>query len=127
MIYGVFFNFLGSFLKKTYVHLVRAKYLLYLYRNNHHMSISNILSVSNFRSNIYNAIKEVISKSMALKITSKGGNVIIIPEEEYNSMKETFHLMKSPVNSLRLQAGIDSLNRGKAISKTIEELENLTD
>lgn len=89
------------------------------------MFISDILTVSNFRSNISNVIKEVISKSMALKITSKGGNVVILPEEEYNSMKETFHLMKNPVNASRLQEGIDSLNSGKAIKKTVEDIDGL--
>lgn len=91
------------------------------------MYISDILTASNFRSNIYNAIKDVVSNSRILKITSKGGNVVILPEEEYNAMKETFHLMKNPVNASRLQEGMDSLNRGKSISKTIEELDELTD
>lgn len=89
------------------------------------MLVSDIFTVSHFRSNIYKSIKEVIAKSMALKITSKGGNVVVIPEDEYNSMKETFHLMKNPANAERLQAGIDNLNRGKSISKSMEDIEKL--
>ena len=91
------------------------------------MYISDILTASNFRSNIYNAIKDVVSKSRILKITSKGGNVVILSEDEYNAMKETFHLMKNPINASRLQEGIDSLNKGKSVTLTMEELDKLTD
>ncbi len=91
------------------------------------MYISDILTASNFRSNIYNAIKDVVSKSKVLKITSKGGNVVILPEDEYNAMKETFHLMKNPINASRLQEGINSLNKGKSVTLTMEELDKLTD
>ena len=89
------------------------------------MFFNDILTASSFRSNLFNIIKDVIGGSKALKITSKAGNVVIIPEDEYSSMKETFHLMSSPANAIRINQGISDLESGNTITKTLEELDGL--
>ena len=91
------------------------------------MAFSNILTASYFRSNLYRSIREIVSNSDILKVTSKGGNVVIISEEEFNSMNETLHLMKSPKNAERMQQGIDSLERGEGKVLTMDELDILID
>ena len=58
-----------------------------------------IKSISTFRSNIFNYIKMVIGDNTPLKVKSKSGTVVILSEEDYNSMQETFYLLKSPKNA----------------------------
>lgn len=56
-------------------------------------------SISTFRSNIFNFIKMVIGDNTPMKVSSKSGNVVILSEEDYNAMQETFYLLKSPKNA----------------------------
>jgi antitoxin YefM len=46
----------------------------------------------------------------------KGKDMVVMSKEEYESMQETFHLMKSPKNANRLLSAIekDQANLGKA-------------
>lgn len=41
----------------------------------------------------------VIGDNTPLKVKSKSGTVVILSEEDYNSMQETFYLLKSPKNA----------------------------
>ena len=85
----------------------------------------DFISASSFRSNLFQTIKDVVSKNVPVKITSKSGNVVLIPEEDYNAMQETFHLLKSPSNAKRLQDAIESLNSGSGINKDMNDLDQL--
>ena len=64
-------------------------------------------SISTFRSNIFNYIKMVIGDNTPLIVKSKSGNVVILSEEDYNAMQETFYLLKSPKNA---QVLLDRIN-----------------
>ena len=59
----------------------------------------DIKSISTFRSNIFNYVKMVIGDNTPLKVKSKSATVVILFEENYNSMQETFYLLKSPKNA----------------------------
>ena len=70
-------------------------------------------SISTFRSNIFNYVKMVIGDNNPIKVKSKSGNVVIISEEDYNAMQETFHLLKSPKNAQILLDRIEDFNRNE--------------
>lgn len=84
----------------------------------------NLLTASSLRSNLYNIIKDIVSTSKPIKVTSKGGNVVILSEDDYNSMQETFHLLKSPVNAMRLMESKAELEKGAGKILSPEDLED---
>lgn len=43
----------------------------------------------------------------------KGHDVVLISKDEYNSMQETFHLLRSPKNAERLLKAIEADKAGK--------------
>ncbi|MBO8093807.1 MAG: type II toxin-antitoxin system prevent-host-death family antitoxin [Prosthecochloris sp.] len=49
-------------------------------------------------------------------------NVVVIPFDEYNSMKETSYLLSSRANAERLHESIKQLREGKLVEKDIDEL-----
>ena len=49
----------------------------------------------------------VIGDNTPLIVKSKSGNVVILSEEDYNAMQETFYLLKSPKNA---QVLLDRIN-----------------
>ena len=70
-------------------------------------------SISTFRSNIFNFIKMVIGDNAPMKVSSKGGNVVILSEEDYNAMQETFYLLKSPKNAQILLDRLEDFQANK--------------
>ena len=56
---------------------------------------------------------EVCDSRDALHITRRNArSVVMISEQEYASIMETFHLLKSPSNAKRLLRSIEEANRG---------------
>jgi len=70
-------------------------------------------SISTFRNNIFNFIKMVIGDNTPMKVSSKGGNVVILSEEDYNAMQETFYLLKSPKNAQILLDRLEDFQANK--------------
>lgn len=50
------------------------------------------INVTNFIKNIYKLLEQTIRYNEPSKISTKNGNVIIISEEDYNSMIETLYI-----------------------------------
>jgi antitoxin YefM len=44
---------------------------------------------------------------------SKGEGLVLLSKSEYNSMEETFHLLKSPKNAERLLLAVEQDKKGK--------------
>ena len=56
-----------------------------------------LMNVTNARKNLYKLIEEVNSTSSPVTITSsKGGNAVLISEEDYNAIQETIYLYSVP-------------------------------
>lgn len=55
----------------------------------------------------------------------KGKNVVIMAEHEYNSWKETLHLLSSKANADALYESLQQSKEGKVVTKTIEELDEM--
>ena len=57
------------------------------------MSITNI---SNFRKNLFDFTEQVIKYNDPVTVTAKTGNVVLLSEEEYNSLIETLYISAVP-------------------------------
>lgn len=54
------------------------------------------LTTTGVRSNLFQIVKKVIKGRVPTRVSSKDGNVIIISEEDYESLLETAELMSNP-------------------------------
>ncbi len=54
------------------------------------------LTTTSVRSNLFQIIKKVIKGRVPTRVSSKDGNVIIISEEDYESLLETAELLATP-------------------------------
>ncbi|MFC4126076.1 type II toxin-antitoxin system Phd/YefM family antitoxin [Nocardia rhizosphaerae] len=70
------------------------------------------ISASEARASLYPLIEQVNDDAVAIHITSRKGNAVLISEDEYNSLRETLYLMRSPANAARLAQGIAQLETG---------------
>lgn len=62
-----------------------------------------ITTFTAFRMNMKAYFEKVLDTGFPLLITrSKGRDLVLLSKSEYNSMKETIHLFKSPNNAERL-------------------------
>ncbi|MCR4301991.1 MAG: type II toxin-antitoxin system Phd/YefM family antitoxin [Sulfuricaulis sp.] len=63
------------------------------------------ISYSRFRKNPNKVIEEVVDAEEAVTVTREDGrNVVIIPAKEFESWKETMHLLGSKKNAARLRS-----------------------
>ncbi len=67
------------------------------------------MSVSAARAHLYRLIEQVNDDAVAVHITSRKGDAVLISQDEYNSLRETAYLLRSPANAARLAAGIAQL------------------
>lgn len=71
------------------------------------------VNVTEFRQNLASHIDEVAKSRAPLFVTrGKGKGVVVLSQEEYESMAETLHLLASPANAERLRQSIAELNAG---------------
>ena len=74
------------------------------------------VSYSDFRQNLASFMDKVCEARTPLTVTrQKGRSVVVMSEEEYDSLVETFHLLKSPANARRLADAVAALDAGRAI------------
>lgn len=80
------------------------------------------MSASEARASLYPLIEQVNDDAVAIHITSRKGNAVLISEDEYNSLRETLYLMRSPANAARLAQGIAQLKSGDVMEIDMERL-----
>lgn len=72
-----------------------------------------VLNYTEFRQNLAKNLDRVNDDAEIVIVSrSKGKNVVVMDLDEYNSITETLHLVKSEVNRKRLQSAIDEMNNG---------------
>jgi len=82
-----------------------------------------VVSMTEARNNFKSIFDSVFYDNEEVIIHRKGReNVVMIPFDEYNSIKETNYLLSSENNRKRLYESIKELNDGKTIEKDIDEL-----
>ena len=76
---------------------------------------------SQARNNLRNIINQVCDNFEEFIITTKEKqSVVLISQEEYNSMKETIYLLSSKNNRDRLLNAVDQIESSKFIKKDID-------
>jgi antitoxin YefM len=75
--------------------------------------IMKVMSMSESRANYAATLDSVVNDQEEVVITRPGGeNVVMLPQREYESMRETLYLMSSPVNRQRISRAIEQLDGG---------------
>lgn len=68
------------------------------------------ISYSRFRMNPDKVIEEVVDAEEAITVTREDGrDVVIIPAKEFESWKETLHLLSSKKNATRLRSAVKEI------------------
>lgn len=80
------------------------------------------MSASEARANLYPLIEQVNDDAVAVHITSRKGNAVLISEDEYNALRETLYLLRSPANAARLAQGIAQLESGDVVEVDLGRL-----
>jgi antitoxin YefM len=72
-----------------------------------------VLNYTEFRQNLAKSLDKVNDDAEIVIVSrNKGKNVVVMDLNEYNSMTETLHIIKSEANRKRLQEAIDEMNSG---------------
>lgn len=81
-----------------------------------------ITSYSNFRQNLKSFLDKVFLNKEPLFITrSNGEDVVVLSKSDYESMQETFYLLKSPKNAERLMKGLEEYENNKGQERSLIE------
>ncbi|WPJ96047.1 type II toxin-antitoxin system prevent-host-death family antitoxin [Coraliomargarita algicola] len=82
----------------------------------------NAITYSSARENLARTITEVCRNHDPVIITKKGtDSVVMMSLEDYESMKETTYLLRSPKNARRLLESIQQLEEGKGKERELAE------
>ena len=82
----------------------------------------NVLNYTEFRQNLTRSLNKVNENQEIIIVSrSKGKNVVVMSLEEYNSINETLHLIKSSANLARLDSAINEMEAGKSFSHSLIE------
>lgn len=74
----------------------------------------DITTLTDFRQNMRMYFEKVFEMGKPLFISRpKGHDMVLISKSEYESMQETFHLLKSPKNAQRLLDAIEADQSGE--------------
>ena len=77
-------------------------------------------SYSNFRKDLKMFFDKVDTHHTPLLVTrAKGEDIVVLSKADYDSMEETFYLLKSPKNAARLLQSIENLDQGKGTQKEL--------
>ena len=79
-----------------------------------------ITTFTDFRKNMKAYFEKVLRMGQPLFISRPRGNdVVLLSKSEYNSMMETFHLLKSPKNAERLLKAVEADKKGGGQSRQL--------
>lgn len=82
----------------------------------------NTLNYSSLRNNLSQILDKVNDDHTPIIVTRQNGKAaVIISLEDFKSYEETFYLMKSPKNALRLQEAINQVEFGKIVKHNLIE------
>ncbi len=77
------------------------------------------VSASEARKQLYPLIEQVNNDRVAVEITSRKGNAVLISADEFASLQETAHLLRAPANARRL---LESLEQARSGARSEREL-----
>ena len=80
------------------------------------------VNYTDFRQNLATHMDEVCDSRAPLTVTRQGGrSVVVMAEEEYESLLETLHLLSSPANAERLLRSIADADAGRMVEHDLIE------
>lgn len=78
------------------------------------------VSYTDLRSNLAKYMDEVCDSRDALTVTRQNArSVVMLSEDEYESILETLHLLRSPANAAHLQRGLKEFEAGDTVERDI--------
>ena len=81
-----------------------------------------ITTYSDFRLKLKSYLDQVfVSKTPLFVTRTKGENIVVLSESDYESLMETFYLLKSPKNAERLLRAVDDFEQGRGEAKALIE------
>ena len=82
----------------------------------------DITTYTSFRQNLKSFLDKVLINHSPLFVTrSSGEDVVVLSKSDYESMQETFYLIKSPNNATRLLKGLKEYEQGLGQEKKLIE------
>ena len=82
----------------------------------------DITTYTSFRQNLKSFLDKVLINHSPLFVTrSSGEDVVVLSKSDYESMQETFYLIKSPNNATRLLKGLKEYEQGFGQEKKLIE------
>lgn len=81
-----------------------------------------ITTYTTFRQNLKSFLDKVLTNHTPLFVTRNNGeDVVVLSKSDYESIQETFYLLKSPANAKRLLESLDEYEKGLGKKKTLVE------
>ena len=88
-----------------------------------------VISASEARASLFPLMQQVNDDHEPVRIRSKGGDVVLMSAEDFDSWQETIYLLRSPANAQRLMEAVarDKSDTATAtVDKTVGELRALS-
>lgn len=73
------------------------------------------------RKDLYRLLEQVNADNDEIEITSKSGSAFLVSAHEYNALRETAYLLRSPVNAARLAASALQASEGRTTPHELVE------
>ena len=81
-----------------------------------------ITTYTAFRQHLKAYLDKVLTDNSPLFVTrTNGEDVVVLSKSDYESMQETFYLVKSPKNAARLLKGIQEYEAGEGKERSLIE------
>lgn len=81
-----------------------------------------VTSYSNFRKNLKSFFDNIINNHEPLFISrNKGEDIVVMSKSDFESIQETFYLLKNPANAKRLMEGIAEYEQGLGKERNLIE------
>lgn len=82
------------------------------------------ITASEARKDLFPLIKKVNDDHAPVRISSKGGNAVLMSEEDYEAWQETMFLLRSRRNAERLMKSIAEMDAGAGTVRDLIEVED---
>ena len=85
------------------------------------------ISASEARQRLFPLLEQVNTDHEPVRITSKGGDAVLMSADDYDSWQETVYLLRSPQNARRLMEAVarDKAGAQAEYTKSIDELREM--
>jgi antitoxin YefM len=84
------------------------------------------ISASEARQRLFPLLEQVNTDHRPVRITSKGGDAVLMSADDYDSWQETVYLLRSPENARRLMEAVARDKAGHSgFIKSVDELREM--